>query len=240
MEIIKEKTVAVVGCHTAEILSDSNDNNLINVISTETYLAVVSLYSQGFRTFLSGISEGFERIATEAVLKFKDEREDIRLVVVLPHHGKEEHPDTADRNRYNRLIEKADSCVCLPEESNVSMVDYLITNSSRLLCYYDATPHDAIALNRAEKDGMPVINIRSLLSGYFANESPAKQMLQPFNRIDGFSYCKEGIMLYHLYGEEPVIVEFERIERVEENGGKLCVTLTNGLVVDASVLAEDL
>lgn len=239
MEIIKEKTVAIAGCHTMEILSGKKDNNLINVISTETYLAVVSLYSQGFRTFLSGISEGFERIAAEAVLKFKEEREDIRLVLVLPHHDKEEQPDAADRNRYNRLTEKADSCVYLPEESNVSMVDYLLANGSRLLCYYDAS-NDIIALNRAEKDGMPIINIRSLLSGYFSNNNLAKQILQSFNRIDGFSYCKEGIMLYHLYGEEPVIVGFERIERVEENGGKLCVTLTNGLVVDASVLAEDL
>ena len=239
MEIIKEKTVAVAGYHTTEILSGRNDNNLINVISTEAYLAVVSLYSQGLRTFLSGISEEFERIAAEAVLKFKEEREDIRLVVVLPHHGREEQPDTADRNRYNRLIEKADSCVYLAEESNMSMVDYLLANSSRLLCYYD-TPHDAIVLYRAEKDGMPTINIYSLLSGYFVNENPAKQMLQPFNHIDGFSYCKEGIMLHHLYGEEPVIIEFERIERVEENGGKLCITFTNGLVVDASVLAEDL
>lgn len=239
MEIIKEKTAAIAGIHTTEILSGRKDNNLINVISTETYLAVVSLYSQGFRTFLSGISQGFERIAAEAVLKFKEEREDIQLVVVLPHHDKEEQPDTADRNHYNRLIEKAGSCVYLPEESDMDMADYLLANSSRLLCYYD-TSHDIISLNRAEKEGMPIANIFALLSGYFVNENPAKQMLQPFNHIDGFSYCKEGIMLHHLYGEEPIIIEFERIERVEENGGKLCITFTNGLVVDASVLAEDL
>ena len=36
MEIIKEKTVAIAGSHTAEILSGKNDTNLLNVLFTET------------------------------------------------------------------------------------------------------------------------------------------------------------------------------------------------------------
>lgn len=46
MEMNKENTVAFVGSNTARILSDTNDANLINVLLTETYLLVATLYQQ--------------------------------------------------------------------------------------------------------------------------------------------------------------------------------------------------
>lgn len=200
MEIIHEKTVALVGNHTAEIQSGRNDANLLNVLFTETYLAIASHYKQGFRTFLSGMSEGFETIAAEAVLQFKKERKDIQLVVVQN--------------------------------------DNLLSSSSQLLCYYTDGDKDIQSIySRAEKQGIPTVNLYDSLTGYFDNDCLVKQLLQPFNHIDGFSYCKEGVMLSYLYGEEPIIVGFEQIEYVESNGKKLYLTLTNGLTVEASLFS---
>lgn len=73
---------------------------------------------------------------------------------------------------------------------------------------------------------------------YFANNSPAKQAFQPYNNIDGFRYCKEGILLCYLYGEKPIITPFENIASVEKQEDKIYVTLTNGLEVDAYILTE--
>ena len=138
MTINKEKTVAFIGSRTAEILSGKNDNNLLNVILTETYLLVASLYQQGYRTFLCGKSDGYEKIATEAVLSFQRDKEDIELIT---------------------------------DESALDL-----TNSSQLVCYCDNQDSDTIQIyERAKTEGMPTINLHTLLTDYFANNSPAKQ-----------------------------------------------------------------
>lgn len=205
MEIIKEKTVAFTSCSTAEMLSGRDDKNLLNVVSTELYLLVASLYKQGFRVFLSDMSDGFATLATEAVRQFRYEKEDIQLITNLP----------APDNNLN---------------------DYLLANCSQILCYDDGR-NDAF-YHRAVEEGVSVINIFTLLSDYFANNSPAKQALQPFDNIDGFRYCKEGILLCYLYGEKPIIAPFENIKHVEQRGDKLYASLINELEVDADILTE--
>ena len=208
MEINKEKTAAFVGSHITEILSGRNDNNLINVLSTEAYLLVASLYQKGFRTFLSDMSDGFEKIAAEAVLSFQREKEDIELVTVQPN-------------------------------AEMQWNDYLLANSSQLICYCDNRDNDTLRIyERAQKEGMPTTNLYTLLTDYFANNSPAKQALQPFSDIDGFRYCKEGILLCYLYGDKPIITPFENIKQVERREDKIYVTLTNKLEVDAYILSE--
>lgn len=205
MENQKGKTIAFIGCSTTEILSGRDDRNLLNVVSTELYLIVTSLYKHGFRIFLSDMSDGFATMAAEAVLQFKYEKEDIQLVTVQP---------APDRN----------------------LNDYMFANCSQMLCYDDG--RNGAFYHRAEKEGVSVINVFTLLSDYFANNSPAKQALQPFENIDGFRYCKEGVLLCYLYGEKPVIAPFENIKYVEQRGEKLYVTLTNQLEVDADILTE--
>ena len=208
MEIIKEKTAAIAGSHTAEILSVRNDTNLLNVLFTETYLLVASLYQQGFRTFLCGMSDGFETIAADAVRRFQKEKTDIELVTVQ-------------------------------SDSEMPWDEYLLANSSLLICYCDHHDDDTMRIfERAEKEGMPATNLYALLTDYFANDSPAKQALQPYNNIDGFSYCKEGILLCYLYGKKPIIAPFESLEQVEQRDDKLYVTLANKLEVDAYILSE--
>ncbi len=200
MEITKEKTVAFAGCSITEILSGKNDTNLLNVISTELYLLVASFYKQGFRIFLSDMSEGFATMAAEAVQQFRYEKEDIQLVTVQ------------------------------------SDLDSLLANCSQIICYN--THLEDTFYHRAEKQGASVINLFVVLSDYLANNSPAKQALQPFTNIDGFRYCKEGILLCYLYGEKPIITPFENIVKVEQRDDKLYVTLTNELEVDAYILSE--
>lgn len=195
----KEKTVAFVCCSTTEILSDKNDTNLLNVISTELYMLVASFYKQGYRIFLSDMSDGFSTMAAKAVRIFQKEKEDIQLVKIE------------------------------------SGSDNLLANCSQIVCY--DSRHEEAFCHRAKKEGISVINLFTLLSDYFANNSPAKQALQPFTDIDGFRYCKEGILLCYLYGEKPIITPFENIEKVEQRDDKLYVTLTNELEVDAYILS---
>lgn len=202
MEMNKENTVAFVGSNTARILSDKNDANLINVLLTETYLLVAKLYQQGFRTFLTGTTDGFETIAAEAVRMFQREKTDIELITDLS--------------------------------------DFDLQNCSQLVCYCGNQDSDTARVYECAKEkGMPAINLHTLMAAYFVNNSPAKQALQPYNHIDGFRYCKEGILLCYLYGDKPIIASFENIERVEQREDKIYVTLTNDLEVDAYILSEE-
>lgn len=204
MEIKKEKTAAFVGSTTNEILSGRNDTNLLNVLMTETYLLVASLYQQGFRTFLCGESDGFEKIAAEAVRSFQREKEDVELITV-----------------------------------QLQKIGLLLADCSQLVCYFGNNDDDTMRIyERAKTENLPAINIFTLLADYLADNSPAKQALQPYNNIDGFRYCKEGILLCYLYGEKPIITPFENIEKVEQREDKIYVTLTNGLEVDAYILTE--
>lgn len=208
MEIKKEKTAAFVGSTTNEILSGRNDTNLLNVLMTETYLLVASLYGQGFRTFLCGESDGFEKIAAEAVRSFQREKENVEMITVQP-------------------------------SSESQKIDYLLANSSQLVCYFSSNDNDTMRIyERAKTESIPAINLFTLLTDYFANNSPAKQAFQQYNNIDGFRYCKEGILLCYLYGEKPIITPFENIASVEKQEDKIYVTLTNGLEVDAYILTE--
>lgn len=208
MEIKKEKTAVFVGSTTNEILSGRNDTNLLNVLMTETYLLVASLYRQGFRTFLCGESDGFEKIAAEAVRSFQREKEDVELIPVQPG-------------------------------SEIQKIDYLLANSSQLVCYFGNNDNGTMRIyERAKTENLPAINLFTLLADYLADNTPAKQALQPYNNIDGFRYCKEGILLCYLYGEKPIITSFENIASVEKQEDKIYVTLTNGLEVDAYILTE--
>lgn len=148
MKINKEKTVAFIGSHTAGILSGKNDNNLLNVLQTEIYLLVASFCKQGFRTFLSGMSDGFEKIAAGAVQSFQKEKEDIGLIIVQPN-------------------------------AEMQWDDYLLANSSQLVCYCDNQDNDTMQIYEiAKTKGMPTTNLHTLLTDYFANNSPASQALQ--------------------------------------------------------------
>lgn len=208
MGINKEKTVAFVGLDTSEILSGRNDANLLNVLLTETYLLTASLYQQGFRTFISGMSDGFEKIAAEAVQSFQREKEDVELIAVQPG-------------------------------SELRSIDCLLANCSQLVCCFGNNDNDTIRIfERAKTENVPLINLYTLLTDYLADNSPAKQALQPYNNIDGFRYCKEGILLCYLYGEKPIITPFENIASVEKQEDKIYVTLINGLEVDAYILTE--
>lgn len=142
MEIPKEKAIAFTGYRTAKILSNRIDANLINVISTEVYLTISNLYRQGFRVFLSGMADGFDMIAAKAVLRLKKERQDVQLITVIPFRGQEDNYSSADKHNYHQLLKQADHCIYFAEsytdnEQFLRRNDFLLENSSQLVCYYD-------------------------------------------------------------------------------------------------------
>lgn len=241
METPKEKKVAFITGYSAEkIFCNNEDKNLLHVAYTELYRLLLELYKQGYTHYYSGMSEGVDMLAANAVLDFKDEHPDVRLVAVVPFKWQQERYSTTGKNDYKYICSEADEVVTLAEEfagNNFYLRrnDYLVENCSTMVCYHDGQCDVmAQAYNRAEKAGIPIINIYERLSDYLSNDSEAKKILQLFSCVENFNYCKEGIMLGSL-DDNPTIVPFECICKVDTSQDKLHITLQNGEVYEVSL-----
>lgn len=244
MEIIKSKTVAFTGHRALKFYAGNKDNNLLNVVSTEIALVIASLYEQGYNTFLSGMADGIDMIAAEEVLKFKQKKRDVRLVAVIPFRGQEDNYNAKDKFLYKQICEYADHRIYLAEsyindDQFLKRNDYLLANSSHLVCYYNGKKGGTMyTVNRAIKADMPIINIHTMLADYRANTSTAKQALQRYDYLDGLRFCKEGIMFGSLHNN-PIIVPFECISKVETGRGKLHISLQNGGKYEISLFSDN-
>ena len=101
MKIYKEKIVCFTGYRTSKILRTSNNPNLLQKISTDIENNVLTLYEQGYDTFISGMSEGFDMISAEVVLKLRVTYPDIKLIAVIPFMGQELSYSMQDKKMYD-------------------------------------------------------------------------------------------------------------------------------------------
>ena len=165
-------------------------------------------------------------------------------MAVIPFKGQQEQYSTTDKNDYQSICSEADEVVTLADEFTGNDLylrrnDYLLENCSTMVCYNDGQCDMMIyTCNRAEKAGIPIINLCDRLSDYLANESKAKKMLQSYSRIENFNYCKEGIMLSQI-DDKPLIIAFKEIATVENREEMLYLTLHNQIQLRTSLFLDD-
>ena len=77
----EEKKVAAFTGHRKQRLMQVNKDyrNLSGQIREKVITMIKNLYEEGFREFYSGMAEGFDMIAAEAVLQLKEQYEDMTL-----------------------------------------------------------------------------------------------------------------------------------------------------------------
>lgn len=244
MEIPKDKAVAfITGCHAEKIFCNIEDKNLLHVFYTELYRIVSELYKQGYTHYCGGMSEGIDLLAASAVLDFKDTHPDVRFVAVAPFWWQQERYSITGKNDYKTICSEADEFVILAEEFvgkdfYIQRNDYFVENCSAMVSYHDGQC-DVMAYthHRAEKAGIPIINIHERLFDYLANESEVKKMLQSYRSTESFSFCKEGIQLSPM-DDEPVIIAFEEIATVENRADELYITLHNQMQLRTSLFMD--
>lgn len=105
------KSVAFTG-HRSE--------RILQVRMLYLYLDIVSqmkrLYSLGYRYFLSGMAEGFDLLAAQAVADLKMEYTDIRLIAVVPFRRQSDRYRPENKSLYDRIMKTADETVILRED----------------------------------------------------------------------------------------------------------------------------
>lgn len=139
MKIEKRKSVAFTGHRQERITTDRN------TLFTELYRTVRALYEQGYTTYLTGMAQGFDLLAAEAVWQYRnDTHAYIRLVAVIPFRTQFGGFSPEDKHRYIRIASVAE-CVILSDNYYRGCFhrrnDYLIENAAVVVAYYDQTPN---------------------------------------------------------------------------------------------------
>lgn len=147
-------------------LSDVNRG----ILSSSIYLEIYEAYNRGYRTFVTGMADGIDILAGEAVEKFRDVCMNVRLVAVLPYRERSGHfDDHFSSFRFTNLLHSANEVICLSDEyyrgcfyaRNRFMVD---RSSLLIAAVANREGGTAYTLDYAELKGIETrtINLKSL------------------------------------------------------------------------------
>ena len=162
----KSVTVAFTGYRPEKIRISSSGREVEGAIRSSLRHMVELLYDKGVRIFLSGMAEGFDIWAAEEVLLLRSEGRcpKARLIAVIPYKGQERGYDADYISRYNAIMLQCGDSVTLSERYHVNCFfyrnDFLVNNSSIVVCYYDGQKGGtAYTVRAARRAGIPVINL---------------------------------------------------------------------------------
>lgn len=158
--IIREKTACFTGHRE---IAENPDILFLKVCSI-----VEKLIKQGYLYFGAGGARGFDTLASEAVLKLKENYPQIHLILVLPFHqqyAKEKGWNTDEIKRYHVLKEKASKVIYTQQayspgcyyKRNRHLMDF----SSVCICYqYKNTGGTAYTAKYAREKGLTIKKVR--------------------------------------------------------------------------------
>ena len=115
-------------------------------------------------TYYAGGAQGFDTLASEAVIERRADIPELRLVVVMPHAEQAVRWSAEDQTRHKRILDAADEVVCLAEHYYRGCMQrrnrYLVDHSGVCVCYLsEATGGTAYTVEYARKNGLPIFNL---------------------------------------------------------------------------------
>ena len=115
METRNNQTVAFTGHRKERILQGvGNDPRILAQIREAVAVMVTELYGQGYKEYYTGMANGFDMAAAEAVLQVREEYGDIMLVAAVPFRKQPLWFDAEDQLLYACLLERVDRVVMVP------------------------------------------------------------------------------------------------------------------------------
>ena len=133
-------------------------------LASKIPLSLEMAYRQGIRTFLCGGALGFDTMAAQAVLLFRQFRPDVRLVIAVPCPGQAACWSGEDRRRYRQILASADQTVLVSDHYDSDCMHrrnrFMVDASSLLISYVTQFRGGAwYTLRYAMQQGLPVINL---------------------------------------------------------------------------------
>ncbi len=134
---LKKHTVCFTGHRTLLTDKISVFNHVLNEVQFT--------YRKGYRIFIAGGAVGFDMVAAEAVLKFKETHDDVILLIAVPFPEQNLRYSDIDKYRYNTILNRADFFIVLSATYHDSCYlhrnDFMLYNSSYLIAYWDGKPY---------------------------------------------------------------------------------------------------
>ncbi len=143
------------GCHEADSRCIALKQSLTEQIA--------KLVAAGYTDFLSGMAEGTDTWAAQAVLALKKENPVLKLHCVLPCEGQADKWSVSARKVYLFILEQADSVVYVGREYNKDCMlkrnRYLVDHAACLLAVYNGERRGgtAMTVRYARKMGRKIV-----------------------------------------------------------------------------------
>ncbi len=161
----KESTCCFTGPRPQRLPMNGNEySSEIAALKTKIRKAVLDAYDDGFRFFMSGMAEGFDILAAEAVLELKEDYEDAVLVAVLPYSGAPKRHSAGICRRIEKIISCCDFVYSLGEDHlpgcELRRNKYMVDNSGRIIGYYNGlSSGTAHCWNCALEQNLEMVNL---------------------------------------------------------------------------------
>lgn len=128
------------------------------------FACIRQLADGGFTTFLSGMAQGFDLAAAEAVLALRAEGLAIQLVAVVPFASQANNFSAADRDRFRKILATADEVILLASEYHRGCYqqrnDFLVDHAAHLVAWYNGSRGGTqYTFLRALKHGLTLHNL---------------------------------------------------------------------------------
>ena len=126
--------------------------------------AIDYAYAEGCRVFYSGGALGFDTVTAQRVRIFRDSHPDVRLVLLLPCMGQDEHWSWSQKLSYEGLLRSADEVVFVSEQYTSDCMRRrnfaLVERADMLIAYCGRLQSGAgQTLSMAKKKGIPIYNL---------------------------------------------------------------------------------
>ncbi len=142
--MIKEQTICLTG-HRPKSLPWGYDETKESCIKFKQDLEIIfeNAIKCGYKTFLSGMAEGFDMIGTEILLKLK-KKHNIQIIAVVPCLGQELKWNPKQQIRYNQILKQCDNIIIISEKYTPTCMNdrnrYLVDNSSVCIACFNGKP----------------------------------------------------------------------------------------------------
>ncbi len=118
----------------------------------------------GVTNFYAGGALGFDTLAAECVIRLKSKYPFIRLTLALPCKNQAEKWQEADKARYRRMLDMADSVCYISEDYTSACMrdrnDFMLDGSRFCICYLRHTGGGThYTVNRAKRLGKELIEL---------------------------------------------------------------------------------
>lgn len=142
--MIREQTICLTG-HRPKSLPWGYDETKESCIKFKQDLEIIfeNAIKCGYKTFLSGMAEGFDMIGTEILLKLK-KKHNIQIIAVVPCLGQELKWSAKQQKRYNHILKQCDNKIVLSLQYTPTCMNernkFMVDNSSVCMACWNGKP----------------------------------------------------------------------------------------------------